>query len=107
MPIAAVVEWPSDTGLDPKAEYQRAADELNGGRPFSSPADWGGGLISHVFAVAEDGSVLAVDVWEDRASMDAWMQKLGPVLEGRPQPQVRVFQTLNVVTEGQPVSRAS
>jgi hypothetical protein len=106
MPIAGVFEWPAGTGLDPKSEYQRAADMLNDGRPFSSPADWGGGLISHVFAVGEDGSVLAVDVWEDQASMDAWMQKLMPVMEGRPQPRVRVFQTLNVVTEGQPVSRA-
>jgi hypothetical protein len=106
MPIAAVVEWPPDTGLDPKAEYQRAADMLNDGRPFSSPADWGGGLITHTFAVGEDGSVLAVDVWEDQASMDAWMQKLGPVMEGRPEPRVRVFQTLNVVTERQPVGRA-
>ena len=102
MPIVAVVEWPPTEGLDPKAEYARVAEELNG-RPFTSPADWGGGLLAHVAASADDGASLVVDVWEDQASMDAWMERVMPLLSDHPDPSVRVMQTHNVVT-GAPVS---
>ena len=102
MPIVAILDWPPDEGLDMKAEYDRVADELNGGRPFSSLSDWGGGLISHVAAATQDGGGIVVDVWEDQASMDAWMAKVTPHMPDEPQPQVRVLETLNVVT-GAPV----
>ena len=38
MPIVAILVWPAE-GQDMRAEYGRVADELNGGRPLSSPAD--------------------------------------------------------------------
>ena len=102
MPIVAILEMPPEEGVDMQAEYQRVADELNGGRPFTSPADWGGGLISHVAAPTADGGGIVVDVWESQEHMDAWMQKVMPLLEGGPEPQVRVMETINVVT-GAPV----
>jgi hypothetical protein len=102
MPIVAILEWPPDEGLDMKAEYDRVADELNGGRPFSNVSDWGGGLISHVAAPTPDGGGVVVDVWEDQASMDAWMAKVMPLIQDAPEPEVRVLETMNVVT-GAPV----
>ena len=102
MPIVAILEWPATEGLDIKAEYARVADELNGGRPFSSPDDWTAGLISHAAADTGDGGGLIVDVWEDQAHMDAWMQKVMPLMAGQPEPSVRILETINVVTAAQP-----
>ena len=102
MPIVAILEWPATEGLDMKAEYARVADELNGGRPFSSPDDWTGGLISHAAAVTGDGGGLIVDVWEDQAHMDTWMKKVMPLMAGQPEPSVRILETINVVTAAQP-----
>ena len=102
MPIVAVIEWPAVEGLDMRTEYARVADELNDGRPFTSLSDWGGGLMSHVAAEADDGTSIVVDVWEDQASMDAWMARVMPLIEEHPEPRVRVMPTINVVT-GAPV----
>jgi hypothetical protein len=82
--------------MDPKAEYARVADELNG-RPFSSPSDWGGGLLAHVAATGDDGHGVVVDVWEDQAAMDAWMARVMPLIEHLPEPEVKVLETYNVV----------
>ena len=101
VPIVCIVEVSGAEGVDMRAQYAKAADELNGGRPFSDPADWGGGLLSHVAAVGEDGGII-VDVWEDQAHMDAWMKRVAPLLEEGPEPRVRVMETINVVT-GAPV----
>jgi hypothetical protein len=102
MPIVAILEWPPGQGVDMKAEYARVADELNGGRPFADPSDWGGGLMAHVAVAPPDGGGMVIDVWEDQASMDAWMARVTPLLEDAPEPQVRVLPTHNVVT-GAPV----
>jgi hypothetical protein len=101
MPIVCIVEVPPAEGTDMRSQYARAADELNGGRPFTDPADWGGGLISHVAADGEDGGII-VDVWEDRAHMDAWLRRVAPLLEDAPNPRIRIMETINVVT-GAPV----
>jgi hypothetical protein len=101
MPIVCIVEVSDAEDVDMRAQYARAADELNAGRPFTEPADWGGGLISHVAAVGDGGGII-VDVWEDRAHMDAWMQRVAPLLEDAPNPRIRIMETINVVT-GAPV----
>ena len=63
----------------------------------------GGGLLSHVAAESDDGTGVIVDVWEDRAHMDAWLKRVAPLLEGVPEPRIRIMETINVVT-GAPVS---
>jgi hypothetical protein len=103
MPIIAIVEYAPTEGVDMRAEYSRVEDEINGGRPFERPEDWGGGLISHAAAPTEGGGGLVVDVWEDREHMDAWMAKVTPHLNDAPEPTVRVLETINVVTAGQRV----
>jgi hypothetical protein len=100
MPIMAIVEFPP-SDLDMRAEYERVGEEING-HPFTSLADWGGGLISHAAAPTPEGGGIVVDVWEDQASMDAWMAKVMPLTQDGPEAQVRVLETLNVVT-GAPV----
>jgi hypothetical protein len=102
MPIVAILEWPATEGLDMKTEYARVSDELNGGRMFSSPADWTPGLISHAAAGTGDGGGLVVDVWEDEAHLEAWMQKVMPLMADQPEPSVRIHETINVVTAAQP-----
>jgi hypothetical protein len=101
MPIVAIVEFPPQADLDMQTEYRRIAEEVNGG-PFRTLSDWGGGMIAHAAAARDDGGGLIVDVWEDEASMEAWMQRIRPHLEGGPDPQVRVLPAFNVVT-GAPV----
>ena len=86
MPIVAILEWAPTDDVDMQAEYARVADELNGGRPFASTDDWGGGLISHTAVALEGGGGLVVDVWEDQAHMDAWMQKVMPLIADAPPP---------------------
>jgi hypothetical protein len=102
MPIIAILEWPAAEGLDLQAEYRHVADELNEGRPFSRVEDWGGGMIAHAVAATGGGGGLVVDVWEDQAHMDAWMQKVMPLIPDTPQPDVRILETINVVTAAQP-----
>lgn len=102
MPIIAILEWPPADGLDMKAEYARVANELNAGRPFSDVGDWGGGMIAHAVAETGGGGGIVVDVWEDQAHMDAWMQKVMPLIPDSPQPDVRILETYNVVTAAQP-----
>ena len=96
MPIVAILEWPA-SGVDMKTEYARVADELNGG-PFTKASDWGGGMVAHVAATGEDGHGVVVDVWEDQAAMDAWMAKVGPLIEHLPEPRVQVLESFNLVT---------
>jgi hypothetical protein len=98
MPTAVVLE--TDASDNPIEMYDRITHELNGGQPFTSREHWGGGLISHVAGVTEDGSGVVVDVWEDRASMERWMERVGPLIEREGfQPRVRVIEeTHNVVT---------
>jgi hypothetical protein len=102
MPIVAILEWPQSEGIDMQAEYRRVADELNGGRPFSDVGDWGGGMIAHAAAHNGSGGGLVIDVWEDQAHMDAWMQRVMPATSGLPEPSVRILETINVVTAAQP-----
>ena len=58
--------------------------------------------MSHVAAEADDGTSIVVDVWEDQASMDAWMARVMPLIEEHPETRVRVMPTINMVT-GVPV----
>jgi quinol monooxygenase YgiN len=75
---------------------------LNGGQPMTKRSEWGEGLLAHIHNVAEDGTVLVVDVWRDPAAMDAFMQRLRPVLgeDIADQMNVRVFDTNDLVIEG-------
>jgi hypothetical protein len=97
MPIAFVLE--TDASTNPIETYDRITHELNNGQPFTSREHWGGGLISHVAGTTEDGNGVVVDVWEDQASMDRWMERVGPLIEREGiQPRVRVLAVHNVVT---------
>ena len=76
--------------------------ELNGGQPMTKRSEWGEGLLAHIHNVGENGSVLVVDVWRDQAAMDAFMERLRPVLgeDIADQINVRVFDTNDLVIEG-------
>ena len=66
-------------------------------------SEWGHGLLAHVHSVTEDGGAVVVDVWQDQAGMDAFLQRLGPILEREglaDSMSVRVLEAHNVVTEG-------
>jgi hypothetical protein len=102
MPITAVSELQALEGEDPRDGYVRVMRELNGGQPMTKRSEWGEGLLAHIHNVGEDGSVLVVDVWRDQAAMDAFMERLRPVLgeDIADQINVRVFDTNDLVIEG-------
>ena len=102
MPITAVSELQALEGEDPRDGYVRVMRELNGGQPMTKRSEWGEGLLAHIHNVGEDGSVLVVDVWRDQAAMDAFMERLRPVLgeDIADQVNVRVFDTNDLVIEG-------
>lgn len=102
MPITAVSELQALEGEDPRDGYVRVMRELNGGQPMTKRSEWGEGLLAHIHNVGEDGSVLVVDVWRDQAAMDAFMERLRPVLgeDITDQINVRVFDTNDLVIEG-------
>jgi quinol monooxygenase YgiN len=102
MPIVALIEFPPGDGVDYTVEYDRVSQALNG-HPFARPSDWGEGMLAHVAAVREDRGALIIDVWEDQAAMDAWMERVGPYLEGMPEPKITALPTHNLVTAA-PVS---
>ena len=102
MPITSIVEFPPTEGMDPREAYDSISRELNGGQPMTKRSEWGEGLLAHSHNVGEDGSVLVVDVWRDRADMDAFIGRLAPILEREgfaDQMSVRVFDTTDLVTE--------
>jgi hypothetical protein len=103
MPITAIVEFTPVEGQDPRAGYDRVTRELNDGRPITRRSEFGEGLLAHVHNVTEDGGAVVVDVWQDQARMDAFIQRLQPILEREgfaDHMSVRVFETNNVVTDG-------
>ena len=103
MPITAIVEFSPTEGIDPKESYDRLTRELNGGEPMTRRSHWNDGMLAHSYSVGEDGSAVAVDVWRDQQSMDAWMERVGPLIEregSAANMQARVFETHAVVTEG-------
>ena len=102
MPITAVSELQALEGEDPREGYVRVMRELNGGQPMTKRSEWGEGLLAHIHNVGENGSVLVVDVWRDQAAMDAFMERLRPVLgeDIADQINVRVFDTNDLVIEG-------
>ena len=102
MPITVVSELQPLEGEDPRDGYVRVMRELNGGQPMTKRSEWGEGLLAHIHNVGEDGSVLVVDVWRDQAAMDAFMERLRPVLgeDIAGQVTVRVFDTNDLVIEG-------
>jgi len=102
MPITAVSELQALEGEDPRDGYVRVMRELNGGQPMTKRSEWGEGLLAHIHNVGEDGTVLVVDVWRDQAAMDAFMERLRPVLgeDIADQVNVRVFDTNDLVIEG-------
>jgi hypothetical protein len=103
MPITAIVEFPPIEGVDSREAYDRISRELNGGQPMTKRSEWGEGLLAHTHNVGEDGSTVVVDVWRDRAGMDAFIARLGPILEREGfagQMNVRVFDTTDLVIEG-------
>jgi hypothetical protein len=109
VPITSIAEFAPLEGADPRAGYDRVTRELNGGQPMTKRSEWGEGLLAHVHSVGEDGSVVVVDVWQDQAGMDAFLERLRPILERQAaeegvnladQMNIRVLDTTNVVTEG-------
>jgi hypothetical protein len=103
MPITSIVEFPPMEGVDPREAYDQLTRELNDGQPMTRRSEWGEGLLAHVHSVAEDRTTVVVDVWQDQAGMDAFLQRIGPILEREGMAgnmSVRVLQTNNVVTEG-------
>jgi hypothetical protein len=109
VPITSVTEFAPVEGMDPREVYDRVTRELNGGQPMTKRSEWGEGLLAHVHSVGEDGTTVVVDVWRDQAGMDAFLGRLGPILEREAtatgvsladQMNVRVLDTTNVVTEG-------
>ena len=103
MPITAIVEFTPVEGQDPRAGYDRVTRELNDGRPITRRSEFGEGLLAHVHNVTEDGGAVVVDVWQDQARMDAFIQRLQPILEREgfaDHMRVRVLETNNVVTDG-------
>ena len=101
MPIAVIVEVTAEEGQDPRDIYDRVIREVNDGEPMTRTSQWNDGLISHVYCVGEDGSSVAVDLWQDEDSMNRWYEKLRPVSEGvaGARYEMRVMQTYNLVTE--------
>jgi len=103
MPITAIVEFSPTEGLDPRESYDRLTREVNGGEPMTRRSQWNDGLLAHSYSVDEHGGAVAVDVWRDQQSMDAWMERIGPLIEregSAANMQARVFETHAVVTEG-------
>jgi hypothetical protein len=99
MPITVIAEFPKVKGRDPRQEYDALTREMNDGRPMTQLSDWGDGLLSHSYSVDENGDSVAIDVWEHQRGMDAFMQRLQPILEREGMtPRVRVLATHNVVT---------
>ena len=103
MPITSIVEFSPVEGEDPLEGYDLVTRELNDGRPMTRRSEFGEGLLAHVYSVAEDGGVVVVEVWQDHARMDAFIQRLQPILEREgfaDHMSVRVLETHNVVTDG-------
>jgi quinol monooxygenase YgiN len=103
MPITSIVEFPKVEDEDPREGYDRVTRQLNDGRPVTRRSEFGEGLLAHVYSVAEDGGVVVVEVWQDQARMDAFVQRLQPILDREgyaDRMNVRVLETHNVVTDG-------
>ena len=102
MPITAIVEFTPVEGEDPREGYDLVNRALNDGHPMKRRSDFGEGLLAHVHSVTEDGGAVVVDVWQDQARMDAFIQRLQPILEREgfaDHMSVRVLETHNVVTD--------
>ena len=101
MPIAAIVEIPAQEGQDPREIYDQVVREVNNGEPMTRTSQWNDGLIAHAYCVGDDGSAVAVDLWQDEDSMNRWYEKLMPISERitGTQYQARVMQTHNLVTQ--------
>jgi quinol monooxygenase YgiN len=103
MPITSIVEFPPVEDHDPREGYDRVTRQLNDGRSITRRSEFGEGLLAHVHSIAEDGGVVVVEVWQDQARMDAFIQRLQPILEREgfaDLMSVRVLETHNVVTDG-------
>ena len=103
MPITAILEFAAVEGEDPREGYDRVNRALNDGRPMTRRSEFGEGLLAHVHSVTENGGAVVVDVWQDQARMDAFVQRLQPILEREgfaDHMSVRVLETHNVVTDG-------
>ena len=103
MPITAIVEFAAVEGEDPREGYDRVTRELNAGHPITRRSEFGEGLLAHAHSVTEDGGAVVVDVWQDQARMDAFIQRLQPILERDGTADlmsVRVLEAHSVVTDG-------
>ena len=103
MPITSIVEFPPVEDHYPREGYHRVTRQLNDWRPITRRSEFGEGLLAHVHSIAEDGGVVVVEVWQDQARMDAFIQRLQPILEREgfgDLMSARVLETNNVVTDG-------
>jgi hypothetical protein len=107
MPITVIVEFPKLEGRDPRRDYDELTRELNDGQPMTQASAWGDGLLAHSYSIDENGDSVAIDVWEDQRGMDAFMQRIQPLMEREGiTPSVRVLQTHNVVAAARAASLA-
>ena len=85
-------------GRDPRQDYDELTRELNDGRPMTDVSAWGNGLLAHSYSIDGNGDSVAIDVWESERDMEAFMQRLQPILEREgATPHVRVLQTHSLV----------
>jgi thiamine pyrophosphate-dependent acetolactate synthase large subunit-like protein len=86
MAVVLVHETPTLT----REKYEQTVEKLAGKDRMESPSDWPvEGLLSHAAGEGPNG-FRVVDVWESEEALNAFAEKLGPVLqevgvEGEPQ----------------------
>jgi len=62
-------------------EQYDSVNTLLGINPTTGEGDWPSGLLSHIGAAADDGSLIVFEVWDSQASQQEFMEKrLGPAL---------------------------
>ena len=71
------------------ADQYNAVNSALGIDPTTGEGDWPDGLLTHVGASGAEGDLLVFEVWDSRASQEAFMtSRLGPALGevGVPEP---------------------
>jgi hypothetical protein len=101
MAITVVIQWDEPpTQWDARKLYDEVTEEVAGKRQPSRLSDWGGGLLTHIHSVGEDGRAAVVEVWEDEESLQRFQSRLMPVLERKGITEgmrAQIYETNNLV----------